>query len=85
MQTNSTAIYESTEANSSFNIFGKSLMMASLNVNSLLAHFDELKIFASVNALDLPIIKVVKLDSTIDNQKLNIPGNEIIRTGILMP
>ena len=60
-------------------------MMASLNVNSLLAHVDELKIFTSVYALHLPIIEVTKLDSTIDNPKLNIPGYEIIRTGILMP
>ena len=47
--------------------------------NSLLAHIDELKIFTSANALDVLIINETKLDSTIDNQEVNIPGYEIIR------
>ena len=53
--------------------------MALLNVNSLLAHIDELKIFTSANALDVLIINETKLDSTIDNREVNIPGYEIIR------
>ena len=79
IDTNSTAIYESIEVNNPYNIFGKGLVMASLNVNSLLAHIDELKIFTSANALDVFIINKTKLDSTIDNQEVNIPGYEIIR------
>ena len=79
IDTNSTAIYESIEVNNPYNTFGKGLVMASLNVNSLLAHIDELKIFTSANALDVLIINKTKLDSTIDNQEVNIPGYEIIR------
>ena len=52
--------------------------MASLNVNSLLAHIDKLKIFTSANALDVLKINETKLDSTIDNPEVNIPGYEII-------
>ena len=36
-------------------------------------------IFTSANALDVLIINETKLDSTIDNQEVNIPGYEIIR------
>ena len=53
--------------------------MALLNINSLLAHIDELRIFTSANALDVLIINETKLDSTIDNREVNIPGYEIIR------
>ena len=53
--------------------------MALLNVNSLLAHIDELKIFTSANALDVLIINETKLDSMVDNREVNIPGYEIIR------
>ena len=76
---NSTAIYESIEVNNPYNTFGKGLVMASLNVNSLLAHIDERKIFTSANALDVLIINETKLDRAIDNQEVNIPGYEIIR------
>ena len=79
IDTNSTAIYESIEVNNPYNTFGKGLVMASLNVNSLLAHIDELKIFTSANALDVLIINETRLDSTIDNQEVNITGYEIIR------
>ena len=53
--------------------------MASLNVNSLLTHIDELKIFTSANEIDVLIINETKLDSTIENQEVNLPGYEIIR------
>ena len=68
-------MHEVTEAN---NAFGKGLVMASLNVNSLLAHIDELKIFTSANEIDVLIINETKLDSTIENQEVNLPGYEII-------
>ena len=45
----------------------------------VLTHIDELKIFTSANALDVLIINETKLDSTIDNQEVNIPGYKIIR------
>ena len=55
--------------------------MASLNVNSLLAHIDKQKIFTSANALDVLIINETKIDTTIDNQEVNIPSYKIIRNG----
>ena len=72
-------MHESTEADKQHNIFGKGLVMASLNINSLLAHIDELKIFISTNTVDVLAINETKLDSTIDNQEVNLPGYEIIR------
>ena len=72
-------MHESTEANKQHNIFGKGLVMASLNINSLLAHIGELKIFISTNIVDVLAINETKLDSTIDNQEVNLPGYEIIR------
>ena len=41
--------------------------------------FLAVSIFTSANALDVLIINETKLDSTIDNREVNIPGYEIIR------
>ena len=53
--------------------------MASLNINSLLGHIDELRVFLSGSKIDILSINEMKLDSTIDDSELYLPGIEIIR------
>lgn len=53
--------------------------MASLNINSLLAHIDELRVFMSTSKIDILSINETKLDFTIDDSELYLPGFEIIR------
>ena len=53
--------------------------MASLNINSLLAHIDELRVFMSTSKIDILSVNETKLDFTIDDSELYLPGFEIIR------
>jgi len=53
--------------------------MASLNINSLLAHIDELRVFMSNSKIDILSINETKLDSTIDDSEVYLPGFEITR------
>ena len=57
--------------------------MASLNINSLLAHIDEMRVFMSNSKIDLLSINETKLHLTIDDTELYLPGFELIsvRTG----
>jgi hypothetical protein len=54
-------------------------MMASLNINSLLAHIDELRVYMNSNKIDALTINETKLDSTIENSEIYLPGFETIR------
>ena len=51
--------------------------MASLNINSLLAHIDELCVFISNSKIDLLAITETKLDLTIDDAEIYVPGSEL--------
>jgi exonuclease III len=53
--------------------------MACLNINSLLSHIDELRIFTSSTKIDILCINETKLDSTITDQEVCLPGFEIVR------
>ena len=53
--------------------------IASLNVNSLIKHIDELRIFLADNPVDVLAINESKLDDSIKNCELYISGCEIIR------
>ena len=53
--------------------------MASLNVTSLLKHLDELRILLAGNSIDVLAINETRLDSSINDWKLFIPGYEIFR------
>ena len=53
--------------------------MASLNINSLLAHIDELRVFMSNSKIDILSINETKLDSTIKDSEVYLPGFEITR------
>ena len=49
----------------SLNSFGRGFVMASLNIKSLLAHTDDLKIFVTDSKTDILAINETKLDSSI--------------------
>ena len=53
--------------------------MASLNITSLSKHVDELKIFLSTNSVDVLAINETRLDSSITDCEVFIPGYEIFR------
>ena len=59
--------------------FGKGLVMASLNINSLLAHIVEFRVFMNESDIDIISINETKLDSTINDNEVYIPGYEIVR------
>jgi len=54
-------------------------MMASVNINSLLPHIVELRVFMSNSKIDLLSINETKLDLTIDDAELYLAVFELIR------
>ena len=62
-----------------FNSFSRGLVVASLNINSLLAHIDELRVFMSTSKIDILSDDETKLDFTIDDGELYLLGFEMIR------
>ena len=52
--------------------------MASLNINSLVAHIDELRVFMTNSKTGILSISETKLDSSIDNREVHLPGLEIL-------
>ena len=50
-----------------------------LNITSLYKHIDELKIFVKYQNFDLLTINETRLDYTIDNNEVDIPGYNLIR------
>ena len=62
-----------------FKIFGRRLVFASLNINSLLSHIDELRVFMSSSKVDILVINECKLGSTVHNNEVYLPGFELVR------
>ena len=60
-------------------VFGRGLAIASLNINSLPSHIDEFRVFISCSKVDILIINEAKLDSTIHDNELYLPGFEVVR------
>ena len=60
-------------------IIGRGLTMACLNINSLLAHIDELNVFVSNQKLDIIAINETKLGSTIHDNEIYLPGYDVAR------
>ena len=54
--------------------------LASLNINSLSAHIDELRILLSDRPIDILAINESKLDDTISDNEIHISGYESIRS-----
>jgi hypothetical protein len=59
--------------------FSKGLVMASLNINSLVAHIDEFRVFMKDSNIDIVSINETKLDSSINDNEVYISGYEIVR------
>ena len=53
--------------------------MAPLNINSLLAHIDEFRVFMNDSAIDIISINETKLDCSINDNEVYLPGYEIVR------
>lgn len=53
--------------------------MASLNINQLTTHIDELRILLANNDIDIVSINETKLNESIRDHDVHIPGYEIIR------
>ena len=53
--------------------------LAALNVNKLSTHIDELKILLGENPIDVLAINETKLDDSISDNEVYIPGYEIVR------
>ena len=57
------------------NVHGRGLVMASLNIYSLLALTDELRMYMNNTKIDLLAINETKLDSTSEHSKIHhLPG-----------
>ena len=59
--------------------FHRGMSMACLNINSLFAHIDKLRVFMSNNKVDILCINETKLDSFINDNEVHILNFEIIR------
>ena len=68
-----------TGVSSTVLFFWRGLFIASLNINTLLSHIDELSVFMHNSKTDILSIKETKLDSTVHDSDIYIPGFEIVR------
>ena len=57
----------------------RGMVMACLNINSLLVHLDELRVFVSDSKIDILCINETKLDSMVGDGEVCLPGFEIVR------
>ena len=60
-------------------MFGRGLVIASLNVNSLLARIDELRLFLSTAKIDILALNETKIDAEISTNEIAITGFDIVR------
>ena len=72
--------YTNSKGNqSTINPFGRGFVMAALNINSLLAHFDDLKFFVLNSKIDVLAINETKIDSSVNDNEIHLPGFEVVR------
>jgi exonuclease III len=60
-------------------LFSNGLAIACLNINSLLAHIDDLTIFMDNSKIDILSINEPKLDSSISNSEIHLSGYDVVR------
>ena len=53
--------------------------MAVFNINSLLAHLDDLKVFVLDSKIDVLAINETKIDSSVNDNEIYLPGFEVVR------
>ena len=72
--------YTNTKSNPpTINPFGRGFVMAALNINNLLAHLDDLKFFGSDSKVDVLAINETKIDSSVNDNEIYLPGFEVVR------
>ena len=54
-------------------------MIAALNINSLVAHIVELRVFMSSSEIDILAINETKLNFSVDNNEIYLQGFDIVR------
>ena len=64
-------------------LFQRGLVMACLNINSLLPHIDELRITMYSTKIDILCIYETKLDSTIGDHEVCLPGLNLLGETVL--
>ena len=64
---------------STINPFGRGFVMAALNIDSLLAHLDDLKFFVLDSKIDVLAINETKIDSSVNDNEIYLPGFEVVR------
>ena len=63
------------------NLSGRQLFNACLNINSLIAHVDQLRIFVHSQGSNIDVLAIneTKLESSITNDYIQISGFEVVR------
>ena len=57
--------------------FGRGFVMAALNINSLLAHLDDLKFFVLDSKIDVLAVNETKINSSVNDIEIYLPGFEV--------
>ena len=68
---------------STINPFGRGFVMAAVNINSLLAHFDDLKFFLLNSKIDVLVINETKINSSVNDNEIHLPGFEVVRKDLV--
>lgn len=71
------ALHNSNTVFSHSSLFGRAI--ACLNINSLSAHIDELRVFMDNSKVDILSINETKLDSSIMDSEIHLPGYDVVR------
>ena len=59
--------------------YHRGMVMATLDINSLIAHIDELRAYININKIDIMCIYETTIDSSVKDHEVCLPGYEIIR------
>lgn len=60
-------------------VFDHGLVMTCLNINSSVAHIDDLRVLTSqLKDIDILAINKTKLDATVSDNKVYLPGYELV-------
>ena len=66
----------STQDANGKSVFGRGLVMACLNINSLVSHIDDLRVFKDIDILP---INETKFDANIKDGEVHLPGYDVVR------
>ena len=58
--------------------FGQGLVIAAHDINSLVAHIDELMAFMSSSEIDILSVNETKLNFSVDNDEIHLQGFDIV-------